>query len=52
MVLRYMKNSYIIAKFITQNENIELFSEQVQFYFEHEVRLPKEKQVHHLAFVR
>lgn len=52
MAPRYMKNSYIIAKFITQNENIELFSGQVQFYFEHEVRLPKGKQVHHLAFVR
>lgn len=48
-----MRNSYILAKFIIQDEDIVIFPRQVQFYFEHKVRLPEENnQIHHLAFVR
>jgi len=38
---RYKKNSHILAKFIQSNNLIELFPGQVQYYFEHKLRLPR-----------
>jgi hypothetical protein len=49
---RYMKNSYILANFIQENETIEVFPGQVQFFFEHVIRLPDGDHVHRLAFVK
>jgi len=47
---KYQKNSYIIAKFIQDDEKIEVYPGQVQFYFEHE--LPGRKQIHRFVFVK
>ncbi|GBC30008.2 hypothetical protein GLOIN_2v1776801 [Rhizophagus irregularis DAOM 181602=DAOM 197198] len=49
---RYSKNSFIIAKFVQENESVEIFSSQVQYYIEHEINLPGSKQIHYLAYVR
>ena len=49
---RYSKNSYILAKFIQENDLIEIFPGQVQFYFEHEINLQGVKQNHYLAYVK
>jgi len=49
---RFYKNSFIFAKFIQENNMTDLFSGQVQYYFEHEVNLPSGKQTHYLAFVK
>ena len=40
---RYRKNSYILAKFIQDNETIDTFPGEVQFYF---------TKTHQLAFVK
>jgi hypothetical protein len=49
---RYSKNSFILAKFVQENESVEIFPGQVQYYFEHEINLPGSKLTHNLAFVR
>lgn len=49
---RYAKNSYILAKFIQDNNSIELFPGQVQYYFEHTLRLPSGECTHRLAYVK
>ena len=49
---RYIKNSYILAKFVQVNDTVEVFPGQVQYFFEHEVNLPGRKQIHLLACVR
>lgn len=35
-----------------ENESVEIFSSQVQYYIEHEINLPGSKQIHYLAYVR
>ncbi|RGB28551.1 hypothetical protein C1646_767700 [Rhizophagus diaphanus] len=53
LVLRYMKNSYILAKFITEDKDIKIFPRQIQFYFEYKVRLLEgNNQIHHLVLVK
>ncbi|CAG8724618.1 13912_t:CDS:2, partial [Funneliformis mosseae] len=37
---RFYKNSFILARFIHDNNICDVYSSQVQFYFEHEVNLP------------
>lgn len=49
---RYLKNSFILANFIQENNIVELYPGQVQYFFEHEVNLPTGKQIHRLAYVR
>jgi hypothetical protein len=50
---RHKKNSYILAMF-TQNDNsVDLFPGQVQFYFEHTLRFPTGiSKAHRLAYVK
>ena len=51
--LRYKKNSHILAKFTQSDNSVELFPGQVQFYFEHTLRLPTAgEKTHRLAFVK
>ncbi|GET58354.1 hypothetical protein GLOIN_2v1879967 [Rhizophagus irregularis DAOM 181602=DAOM 197198] len=45
-------NSFILAKFVQDNNVADVFSGQVQYYLEHEVNLPSSKQTHKLAFVK
>ena len=49
---RYKNNSHILAKFIQDNEMIESWPGEVQFYFEHSIDLPSGTKLHHLAFVK
>jgi hypothetical protein len=49
---RYLKNSYILARFVQENDSVEVFPGQVQYFFEHEVNLPGGKRTHLLAYVR
>ena len=49
---RYRKNSYILAKFIQDNEMIDTFPGEVQFYFTHTIDLPTGSKMHQLAFVK
>ena len=49
---RYQKNSYILVKFIQENETVDIFSGEVQFYFIHTINLPTGSKIHQLAFVK
>ncbi|GBC50638.2 hypothetical protein GLOIN_2v1786477 [Rhizophagus irregularis DAOM 181602=DAOM 197198] len=52
MSARYIKNSYVLAKFITQDGSIDCYPRQVQFFFSHKVDLPDGELEHNLAFIR
>jgi len=45
---RYLRSSFIRAKFVQENDSIEVFPGQVRYYFEHEVN----REIHRLAYVR
>ncbi|GBC16128.2 hypothetical protein GLOIN_2v1776801 [Rhizophagus irregularis DAOM 181602=DAOM 197198] len=49
---RYLKNANVLAKFIQNNETTDLFPGQVQYYFEHTVRISGELKTHRLVFVK
>ena len=48
---RHVKSAKILARFFTDDDNSDIYPGQVQFFFEHTVRLPEVK-THYLAFVR
>jgi hypothetical protein len=52
MARRYLKNANILAKFIQDNETTDLFPGQVQYYFEHTIRILGELKTHRLAFIK
>ena len=47
-----MKNANVLANFIQNNEMTDLFSGQVQYYFEHTIRISGELKTHCLAFIK
>lgn len=50
---RYIRSSYILARFINQRDNdIETYPGQVQFFFEHTIHLLNGPSKHYLAFVK
>ena len=50
---RHSKNSYVTAKFVTQDGTVDCYPGIVQFFFTHEVNLDHNNLVkHHLAFIR
>ena len=50
---RYMKNSYILANFIQENESTEVYPGQVQFFFKHLIKLLEGNYyMYRLAFVK
>jgi hypothetical protein len=49
---RYSKNAFVLAKFVQNNGVTDLFPGQVQFYFEHTIRILGEVKTHRLAFIR
>ncbi len=51
MSLWHMKSSYILAKFITSDGNVNCYSGQVQYYFSHTIDLPNGLTEHFLAYV-
>jgi hypothetical protein len=48
---RYEKSSYILARFVQDDETVDTYPGQVQFFFEHTVYKPQ-ASVHSLALVR
>jgi len=52
MASRYLKNANVLAKFIQNNETTDLFPGQVQYYFEHTVRISGELKTHRLVFTK
>src|SRR5579859_5183392 len=52
MAPQYLKNANILAYFIQENEAIDLFSGQVQYYLEHTIRILSKLKTYRLAFVR
>ena len=51
--LRHIKSSYVLAKFVTSNNNVDCYPGQIQYFFIHTVDLlngPPSK--HYLAYVR
>jgi hypothetical protein len=52
---RYLKNASILAKFVhgnQGNETTDLYPGQVQYYFEHTIKISGKSKTHRLAFVR
>jgi hypothetical protein len=53
LALQYEKNAYILAKFIQEDNTIDAYFGQVQFYFDHKINLLNDKATtHHLVFVK
>jgi hypothetical protein len=52
MAPRYLKNANVLANFIQNNETTDLFPGQVQYYFEHTIRISGELKTHRLAFIK
>ncbi len=52
MSLWHVKSSYILAKFIISDENVNCYPDQVQYYFSHTINLPNESTEHFLAYVQ
>ncbi|GET54719.1 hypothetical protein GLOIN_2v1775288 [Rhizophagus irregularis DAOM 181602=DAOM 197198] len=50
--LRHVKSSYVLAKFITDDEDVDTYSGQIQYYFTHVVDFPNGPVEHFLAYVR
>jgi hypothetical protein len=47
------KNTTILAKWkVFSNESIDIYPEEVQYYFEHTLRLPKGPRIHLLAYIK
>src|ERR1700722_17875794 len=40
MSSRHIKSSFILAKFIIKDDNVECYPGQVQYYFTHKINLP------------
>jgi hypothetical protein len=51
---RYINSANILARFVLDDDTIDTYSGQVQFFFEHKIQLPDMDQpvTHSLAFVR
>ncbi|GBC14554.2 hypothetical protein GLOIN_2v1775288 [Rhizophagus irregularis DAOM 181602=DAOM 197198] len=50
--LRHVKSSYVLAKFITDDEDVDIYPGQIQYYFTHVVDFPDGPVEHFLAYVR
>ncbi|CAB4428290.1 unnamed protein product [Rhizophagus irregularis] len=50
--LRHVKSSYVLAKFITDDEDVDTYPGQIQYYFTHVVDFPDGPVKHFLAYVR
>jgi hypothetical protein len=49
---RSAMNSYILARFADNNNNIDTYPGQVHFYFKHTMKIPNGEKTHYLAYVR
>src|SRR5436305_4552760 len=52
MSSRHITSSYILAKFITNTDEVDCFSGQIQYFLKHTIDLPERAFEHNLAYVR
>ncbi|GBC51300.2 hypothetical protein GLOIN_2v1775288 [Rhizophagus irregularis DAOM 181602=DAOM 197198] len=50
--LRHVKSSYVLAKFITDDEDVDTYPDQIQYYFTHVVDFLDGPVEHFLAYIR
>ncbi|GBC19845.2 hypothetical protein GLOIN_2v1775288 [Rhizophagus irregularis DAOM 181602=DAOM 197198] len=51
MSVQHTKSSYVLAKFITSDEEVNSYSGQIQYFFKHTVDLPNGQMEHNLAYI-
>ena len=51
MSYRHNTNSYILAKFIMNADEVDYYSGQIQYFFKHTINLPEGDFKHNLAYV-
>src|SRR5205823_909695 len=49
---RYIKSANVLSQFVIDGNIIDIYSRQVQFFFEHTIQLLEGSAIHSLAFVR
>ena len=53
MSSRHVKSSFVLAKFITEDDNVDCYPGQIQYFFKHTVNLPNNEPAEHfLAYIR
>jgi hypothetical protein len=52
MSSRHITSSYILAKFITNTDEVDCFPGQIQYFLKHTIDLPEKAFEHNLAYVR
>jgi hypothetical protein len=52
MSSRHIASSYILAKFITDTDEVDCYPGQIQYFFKHTVNLPIGTFNHNLAYIR
>ena len=52
MSSRHVKSSFVLAKFITEDDNVECYPGQIQYFFKYMVDLPNGPAKHFLAYIR
>ncbi|GET63404.1 hypothetical protein GLOIN_2v1775288 [Rhizophagus irregularis DAOM 181602=DAOM 197198] len=51
MSVRHTKSSYVLAKFITSDGEVDSYPGQIQYFFKHTVNLPNGQMEHNLAYI-
>ncbi|GET60883.1 hypothetical protein GLOIN_2v1765140 [Rhizophagus irregularis DAOM 181602=DAOM 197198] len=52
MSVRHTKSSYVLAKFITSDGEVDSYPGQIQYFFKHTVDVPNGQMEHNLAYIR
>lgn len=52
MSSRHVKSSFILAKFVTTDNEVDCYPGQIQYFFKHTINLPNRSAEHFLAYVR
>ena len=48
----HIKSSFILAKFINRDGSVDTYPSQVQYFFEHSIRISSQNLTHKLAYIR
>ena len=52
MLSRHMKSSFVLAKFITENDDVNCYPDQIQYFFKHTLDLSNKKSTENfLAYI-
>ena len=49
---RHIKSSFILAKFINRDGSVDTYPGQIQYFFEHTIRMSSQNLTHKLTYVR